>query len=65
MRKVGCMKKRILTGKDSLDEVFNKIFLNSIYAGKIYVKGNNFHMELNDVDNIIDINVNRIYTKLI
>ena len=48
------MKERILTGVETLNEIWNDIFLNSIYAGKIYVKGNKFHMVFNDTDNIIN-----------
>ena len=48
------MKERILTGVETLNEIWNDIFLNSIYVGKIYVKGNKFHMVVNGTDNIIN-----------
>ena len=50
------MKERRLTGLESLNEIWNDLFLNAIYSGNIYVKGNNFHIEYNGVDNIINCN---------
>lgn len=47
------MKERKLTGAESLNEIWNDIFLNAIYGGKIYVKGNNFYMQYNGTNNII------------
>ena len=39
------MKERRLTGLESLNEIWNDLFLNAIYNGNIYVKGSNFHIE--------------------
>ena len=50
------MKERRLTGLESLNEIWNDLFLNAIYSGNIYVKGNNFHIEYNGTDNIINSN---------
>lgn len=50
------MKERRLTGIDSLNEIWNEIFLNAIYNGNLYIKGKDLHMEVNNVDNIINVN---------